>query len=87
MKIMYEDKEYKAVRFQCDCYTPSCAIDVTIDKLPERCLTLIFWSTPMYLGQRLKWCWTMLRYGRGFEHEFVVRSEDIEDLGNAILKG
>ncbi len=87
METMYDTGNHKVVRFQCDCMTPYCAIDVSIDNEGERYITLTFWSTPSYFGQRLKWCWDMLRHGRGFEHEFVVRSKDVEDLGNTFLTG
>ncbi len=85
MEILVDDKEERVIRFQSGCHEPGCAIDIyEIKNSVPRFLEIEFYATPARLRDRLRWCWRMLTQGVGFEHEFVVRSEDIKDLAMAI---
>ena len=89
MEIILDDKEATIYRFQCECLNPGCAIDICLDKdIPRqnRFIAIEFWSTPVEFRDKIKWCWKMMRWGMGYEHDFVVRTEDIEDL-TKIIKG
>ncbi|MFQ5906995.1 MAG: hypothetical protein ACE5JA_10560, partial [bacterium] len=52
-----------------------------------RLVLLEFYATPARLYDRIRWCWRMLTRGVGFEHEFVVRPEDVNDLARVIVGG
>jgi hypothetical protein len=87
MEILVDDKEERLIRFQSDCHEPGCAIDIS--ELKEvgprgRFIEIYFYATPARLWDRLRWCWQMLTRGVGFEHEFIVRPEDIKDLARVI---
>jgi len=83
------DSEYKdgsrmkVTRFTCECLSPHCSLDVTEEwysKDAPRMLTFSWWSQDYSWGQKLRWCWEMLREGRGFETDFILRKEDIPEL-------
>ena len=74
-------------RFQSDCMEPGCAIDVSLEKnviSESRYVEIFFWATPARLWDRVRWVWRMMTTGVGFEHEFIVREVDIEDLARTI---
>ncbi len=86
MEILIDDKEERLIRFQSDCHEPGCAIDISElkDTGPSRFIEIYFWATPAGLWDRIRWCWRMLTKGVGFEHEFIVRPEDVNDLARTI---
>ena len=85
MEILIDDKEERLIRFQSGCHEPGCAIDIfEIKNATPRFIQIDFYATPAALWDRLRWCWRMLTKGVGFEHEFIVRPEDINDLARAI---
>ncbi len=86
MEILIDDKQERLIRFQSDCHEPGCAIDISElkDTGPRRFIEIYFWATPAGLWDRLRWCWRMLTKGVGFEHEFIVRPQDISDLAKVI---
>ncbi len=85
MEILVDDKEERVIRFQSGCHEPGCAIDIyeTMNSAP-RFLEIEFYATPARWRDRLRWRWRMLTQGVGFEHEFIVRPEDIKDLVRVI---
>lgn len=85
MEVIFEDEEIIATRFQCACTNPACAIDITRMK-KSQWLGISFWSTPISIWKRICWCYSMLIKGVGFEHEYIVRKEDVEDL-IGVMKG
>ena len=84
MDKIIETKEAEIYRFSCDCGTPAHALDIEVQK--DRNMDMIFslYSTPSLFRDRLKWCWKMIRFGEGFEHEFVFREEDVPELLNIV---
>ena len=85
MEILVDDKEERLIRFQSDCHEPGCAIDILeLKGSKNRFIEIDFWATPAGLRDRIRWCWRMLTKGVGFEHEFIVRPEDIKDLTKVI---
>ena len=85
MEIIVDDKEERVIRFQSGCHEPGCAIDIyELRNSAPRFLGIEFYATPTRLRDRLRWCWRMLTQGLGFEHEFIVRPEDIKDLAGVI---
>lgn len=79
------DENTKIYRFQCDCITPSDAMDISVDScgaddesksfiISMYFIGTSFWDRAKYAFQILKgnWCW----------REFVVRDEDAEDLSD-----
>lgn len=89
MEVILDTKKEISYRFQSDCMEPGCAIDVEVAKnlLPDRrFIQIYFWATPAKWRDRIRWCWQMIRHGIGFEHEFIVREQDIDDLA-AVISG
>lgn len=87
MDVLVDNEEQVWTRFQSECYEPGCAIDVVEEKKVakgHRFVEIYFWATPAGWWDRVRWCWGMARWGIGFEHEFIVREEDIESLARAI---
>jgi len=85
VEILLDDKEERITRFQSQCHEPGCAIDVCEMKdTTPRLVMIEFYATPARLRDRIRWCWRMLTKGVGFEHEFIVRPDDIKDLGRTI---
>jgi len=87
MEILSDDEEERLIRFQSDCHEPGCAIDIYQPKSESprgRFIQICFYATPAGLRDRLRWCWRMMTRGIGFEHEFIVRPEDIKDLAGVI---
>ena len=80
----YKDgSRIKITRFTCRCLSPHCSLDVDedwFDKDAPRMITFSWWSQDYSLRQKVKWCWKMLREGRGFETDFILRAEDLPEL-------
>ena len=88
MEILLDDKDERITRFQSQCHEPGCAIDICEMKdTTPRLVMIEFYATPARLCDRIRWCWRMLTRGVGFEHEFVVRPEDANDLARVIVGG
>jgi len=85
MEILLDDDEERTTRFQSGCHEPGCAIDIyEIKNATPRFVQIEFYATPARLKDRLRWCWRMLTKGVGFEHEFIIRPEDVSDLARTI---
>ena len=85
MEILIDDDKERVIRFQSGCHEPGCAIDIyEMKNATLRFIEIEFYATPARLRDRLRWCWRMLTKGVGFEHEFIVRSEDVNDLARVI---
>lgn len=87
MEIILDSKEQTTYRFQSGCYEPSCAIDVEVGKRVapgHRFIQIQFWATPDSWRNRIRWCWKMLWYGMGYDHEFFLQEEDINDFVKVI---
>ena len=81
MEKILDFKDETTYRFQCDCLTPTHALDVTImSKGKADWVELVVWRDADSLGRRLKWAWKMLRTGLGFEGEVILREEDVPEL-------
>jgi len=80
MEKIYETENEATYRFQCDCFCPHCALDITVDKNMVVKPTFSFWSVPESIKSRLIYCWKMLTTGKGFEQEFILREEDRKNL-------
>lgn len=85
MEKIIEGKEYSIYRFQCDCLLPNHAIDIEVHKHPDD-IIFTFYSLGATLKERIRWCWKMIRTGKGFEHDFMIREEDIEKLRKVLGK-
>ena len=89
MEIVLDTKDEVIYRFQSSCMDPGCAIDVTVMKNtpPEHpFVEFDFWDKASRFTDRLRWCWEMLTTGRGFQHEFFLRGEDIDDFTKVVRR-
>ena len=81
-----EDKE-KFYRFQCDCLTPSDAMDVQVDGVggakhdDGKFITISMYFDGTGFWSRVKYAWQILR-GHWSWREFIVRTEDAKPLSD-----
>ncbi len=80
MEKIYDFSDADIYRFHCDCYEPSHSIDVEIQKNGAGEIIFTFYDHGGSLGQKLKWCWLMITKGRGYNHDWVIRGEDVTNL-------
>ena len=72
-------------RFECDCASLTCSIDVyPPDKEYETNTEISFFVEARDFGDRLKACYKMLRHGRLFETSIILQDGDTMNLSNLL---
>lgn len=79
MEKIFDFKDEVIYRFQCDCSTPSHAIDLSVHKDGSGYIVITFWARRRFI-ERVKWAWKMLRTGEGYERDFCIRPDDFPEL-------
>ena len=79
------DERSKYYRFQCDCLTPSDAMDIGVDSCgkddEDKCLTISMYFDGTGLLSRIKYAWQIIK-GHWCWREFIVREEDFKHLSD-----
>ena len=86
-KGKFWDENTRMYRFQCDCLTPSDAMDITVDSQGKKDEGKFFTITMHFVGtsfwNKLKYAFQILR-GDWNWREFVVRGDDCQGLSDIL---
>ena len=81
--------------YECDCYTEGVVLSYEDywDEIPDPCVELAFFkqgfdgSKQLYsFGERLRWCWQILRHGTVWCDMVMLSQSVARDLGKDLVK-